>query len=149
MYNEGMKLFRLSEKMTASPQLEIKDLNKLKKNGADIVVCNRPDNESPEQVQFIDIATAAELLGITPIEISFKPDEQTLKDVIAFEELLYSNRKVHAYCRTANRSISLWAAASVKAGSRPDQILKIAGIHGIHVFNAIAPYLKDSSLRKL
>ena len=149
MYNEGMKLFRLSEKMTASPQLEIKDLNKLKKNGVNIVVCNRPDNESPEQAQFIDIATAAELLGITPIEISFKPDEQTLEDVIAFEELLYSNKKVHAYCRTANRSISLWAAASVKAGSRPDQILKIAGIHGINVFNAIAPYLKDSSHRKL
>lgn len=148
MYNRAMKLFRLSETLTASSQLVIKDLNELKRSGVDIVVCNRPDNESPEQALFVDIATAAELLGITPIEISFKPDEQTLKDVITFEKLLYSNKKVHAYCRTANRSISLWAAASVKAGKRPDQILKIAKIHGIDVLNAITPYLRNSSLRK-
>lgn len=148
MYNSEMKIFRLSETLTTSPQLIIKDLSVLKKNDVDIVVCNRPDHESPEQTRFIDIATAAELLGMTPIDIPFEPDGQTLEDVIAFEKILRSNRKVHAYCRSANRSISLWAAASVKAGSCPDQILKIAKIHGIDVLTAIKPYLSNSSLRK-
>ena len=119
-----MELYRLSATITVSSQLVVKDLEELKKNGVDILVCNRPDNESPEQPRFENIATAAKHMGITPINISFKPDNQTEQDVIAFEKILNSNKKVHAFCRTGNRSITLWAAASVRTGSCPNQILK-------------------------
>lgn len=92
--------------MTVSSRPVLEDLNELK-NGVNIVVYHRPDDEGPKRSQFIDIATAAELLGITSIEISFKPDQQTMKDVIALEKLLYGNRKIHAYYQKASRSISL------------------------------------------
>ena len=145
MYNSRMELYRLSATITVSSQLVVKDLDEIKKNGVDILVCNRPDNESPEQPRFENIATAAKHMGITPINISFKPDNQTEQDVIAFEKILNSNKKVHAFCRTGNRSITLWAAASVRTGSCPNQILKITKTYGINPLNAIMPYLKNSS----
>ena len=92
MYNSRMELYRLSATITVSSQLVVKDLDELKKNGVDILVCNRPDNESPEQPRFENIAAAAKHMGITPINISFKPDNQTEQDVIAFEKILNSNK---------------------------------------------------------
>ena len=143
MYNKRMKILRLSEKLTVSSQLEVKDLDELKQNGVQIIVCNRPDNEDNEQTPFAKIAAAAALLNITPINIPFKSDKHTQRDVIAFNKVLQSNKKIHTYCRTGKRSIALWAAASVKTEKYPEKVLKSAKELGVDSLKAIAPYLKN------
>lgn len=106
-----MKITRLSPLMTISGQVTTTDLPALVEQGVDILVCNRPDNESIDQPDFSEISSHAEELGIGAMHLPFSAGNPDAEHIQSFIELLNSGKKIHAYCRTGNRSNILWNAA--------------------------------------
>ena len=145
-----MRIMTLNTTLTVSAQVEIEELAELKANGVTSLVCNRPDGESQDQVAFETLSAAAEALGITVVNLPFKSGEQTDAQVQKFADLLdeaqAKSEKVHAYCRTGNRSTCLWSAAAVSRGASAQEVLATAKEVGFDVSDAVKPYVKDNEL---
>ena len=145
-----MRIMTLNTTLTVSAQVEIEELAELKTNGVTSLVCNRPDGESQDQVAFETLSAAAEALGITVINLPFKSGEQTDAQVQIFADLLdevqAKGEKVHAYCRTGNRSTCLWSAAAVSRGASAQEVLATAKEVGFDVSDAVKPYATDKEL---
>lgn len=145
-----MRIMTLSDTLTVSSQLQSADLEQLRSNGVTILVCNRPDGESQDQPSIEVLTKAAEKLGIEVIAMPFRSGEQTAKQVTEFAQLLRSahidGKKVHAFCRTGNRSTCLWAAVSVSEGVPVEQVIEKAKDCGFDVSESIKPYIGDTPL---
>jgi sulfide:quinone oxidoreductase len=107
-----MNIETVTDQLSVSEQIQVADVKTLADLGVEILVCNRPDNEADDQTSFADIANAAEALGIKAVSIPFKPNEMTPQDSQAFAELLKNHGRMHAYCRTGNRSKMIFTAAT-------------------------------------
>ena len=142
-----MRILKLDSTLTASAQVEREDLQTLKAQGVSLLVCNRPDGEADDQTAFTELAAQAKELGIDTLSIPFKPGQQTPEQVTEFTKLLAKaelhDQKVHAFCRTGNRSTCLWSAAKVSQGADAESILATAKEAGFDVSEAIKPYLGE------
>lgn len=103
-----MNILSLSEQVSISNQIEVVDLDTLLNNDIEILICNRHDNEAQDQTNFDVIASEAKKIGITAIHLPFMATDLTQETINRFKELLASNKKIHAYCRTGNRCQLLW-----------------------------------------
>jgi uncharacterized protein (TIGR01244 family) len=113
---------QLDERTSVSGQIQPADVARLKASGVSMIVCNRPDGEEPGQSTAAEIEQAATSAGIdfrhVPIVRGIGPS-----DVDAMQEALEAARgKVHAYCRTGNRSSLVWAVARRSQGATVDEI---------------------------
>ena len=98
---------------STSGQVAPGDMAGLKAAGYSDVICNRPDNEEPGQTPFAAIRAAAEAAGLKAHHIPIKPGQATGADVAAFAAALNgATGKVHAYCRSGARALSLYQAAT-------------------------------------
>lgn len=145
-----MRIMSLSDTLTVSAQVQILDLEYLRDNGVSILVCNRPDAESQDQPSVEELTQTAQKLGIRVISLPFRFGEQTDAQVMELAQLLNAaqaaGEKIHAYCRTGNRSTCLWAAASVSHGDPVAQVLATAKEFGFDVTEAIKPYSGDATV---
>ncbi len=101
----------LDDQISVSGQIVADDLDVLVKAGVEVVVCNRPDNESADQTPFSQIEQAAQAKGLQIVNIPFAGGQMQLAQVEEFASLMATGKRIHAYCRTGNRSSQLWAAA--------------------------------------
>lgn len=105
-----MEIKPLDQRLSVSGQLLTADLADLAAQGINTVICNRPDGEASDQINFAEIAEAAEQHGISAHYLPITPGRVNDKDAIAFSALLAAtDGRVHAYCRSGMRSTSLWA----------------------------------------
>ena len=145
-----MRIMTINDTLTVSAQVELEDLAELKAAGVTMIVCNRPDGEAQDQVSFDALSAAAEELGMTMVNIPFKAGEQSREQVEEFAQLLTKsteeNEKLHAFCRTGNRSTCLWSAASVSRGMDAQEILEKAKEIGFDVSEAIKPYAGEITM---
>jgi uncharacterized protein (TIGR01244 family) len=111
-----MEKIIVNDRVSVSGQIELDDVEALAKDGVEILLCNRPDDESNGQPRFRDIASKAELFGIIALYIPFKSGEMQPEHIEEMALLLESGKHVHAYCRTGNRSLNLYASASAQNG---------------------------------
>ncbi len=107
-----MDITVLDRQVSVSGQITIEDVAMLVESGVDILVCNRPDNESEDQTPFNDIEAIARSKGIAMVNIAFSGGQMRPEQAEAFAELLSSGKRIHAYCRTGNRSTQIWKAAT-------------------------------------
>ncbi len=113
---------KLDERTTVSGQIQPADVDRLKSSGVRMIICNRPDGEDPGQPTAAEIGRAAEHAGIEfrhiPISRGIGPS-----DVEAMEEAIdAAPGKIHAYCRSGNRSSLVWALARSSQGASIDDI---------------------------
>ena len=107
-----MNLTRLSDGVFASPQLLPRDLAELAGRGFKGVINNRPDGEAPEQPRSIEVEAEARRHGLAYWHIPIVPGQATERDVQAFARAVgEAGGPVVAFCRTGNRSASLWKSA--------------------------------------
>lgn len=132
-----MDIKTLDQQVSVSEQIALRDVSSLAASGVNLLVCNRPDGEAADQPTFADIAAAAEKLGITAVNMPFKPGEMTPAQRDEFVALLNTHRKIHAFCRTGNRSSMLWAAARKALGAAPEEIATQAKAAGFDVSAAL------------
>ncbi len=109
-----MSLKYISENFYVTEQISVEDLIRIQEHGIKNIICNRPDQEVSEQLQFESIKSEAEKLGITcyylPMtDLTVSP--QLSQD---FKKLLESfDGSTLAYCRSGRRSSILWSAAQL------------------------------------
>lgn len=145
-----MRTMTLDDTLTVSAQVELQDLETLKEGGVTTIICNRPDGEAQDQVSYDALAARASELGLTMIKLAFKAGEQSAEQVEEFADLLKraanNGEKLHAYCRTGNRSTCLWSAASVSRGASAETVLATGKEAGFDVSAAIKPYVGEERM---
>ncbi len=115
-----MKISQLSDQSSVSEQITEADVDQLASLGVKTLICNRPDNEAADQTAFAEIAQRAEALGIKAVSIAFTGTQMSDRQVSELATILADNQRVHAYCRTGNRSTKIWQAVQALT-EQPDQ----------------------------
>lgn len=106
-----MEIKTITTSYSVSDQITAEDVAKLVEQGVELLVCNRPDGEAEGQPTFAEIAAVAEAAGLEAVHIPFVGGAMKPEHVEAFLPVLKSGKKIHAYCRTGNRSSIIYGAA--------------------------------------
>lgn len=115
---------QLTTSLFVSQAINVEDVKTLAKQGIKAIICNRPDDESPEQTPFRDIEKAANEYGITTHFLPVIVGQISLEQVMTMARLVQSESEpTLAYCRTGTRSTTLWACGQVKNGADLVEIL--------------------------
>lgn len=113
-----MSFFRLTDKLYISPQPNRNDAAEAAKLGITGVICNRPDQEEPDQPTFTEVSSWFAESGIR--NLTHQPvvgPQITESDAEAFAQTLSSHDgPVLAYCRTGTRCSLLWAMHQAAQG---------------------------------
>lgn len=125
---------KLTDDVYASPQIGLAEIEEARALGIALIVNNRPEGESDDQVPGDEIAAAAAAAGIDYVAIPVTHAGFAEHQVTAMvDALARSKGKVLAYCRSGTRSTLLWALAGAKAGEDPDQLAGQAASAGYDV----------------
>ena len=128
-----MKIYKVNDQFSFSAQLEERDLETLADSGVQVIVCNRPDGESADQPTFSELAKAAEKSGMQAELIDFNTGQMQQEHIDRFRPFLAGDNRIHAYCRTGNRSFNLYAATAAAMGVERGELLAQAKQAGIDI----------------
>lgn len=111
---------QLNDQFSVSDQITVEDLAEIAQHDVQLLVCNRPDDEEPNQPKFADIQQAAQTLGIeaTLLDFASYHIEDDNRDKLI--ELMEKGQKTHLYCRTGARSTRLWRSTVALTMSHPE-----------------------------
>lgn len=115
-----MKTINLDNQVSVSDQITSADIKELKAAGVEAIVCNRPDGESTGQPTIAEIAAVATKEGLEFHEIAFEAGKLTADHQARFLQVLKSNKRIHAYCRSGARSKQLYQATIAADGADKD-----------------------------
>jgi len=125
---------RLSDTMSASPQISIDDVAAAAAEGITLIINNRPDGEDDGQPAGAEIEAAARAAGIAYCAIPVSGGGFGEPQVNAMIEALQStDGPVLGYCRSGTRSTLLWSLAQAKLGRDPDEIAAAARAGGYDI----------------
>ena len=125
---------KLSDSVSASPQIGLAEVTAAAAQGFALIVNNRPDGESDDQVAGAEIEAAAKAAGLGYIAIPVTHAGFSEAQVSAMAAALaQADGPVLAYCRSGTRSTLLWALAEAKAGAEPDRIAEAAAQAGYDI----------------
>lgn len=97
-----------SRQISLSGQLSVDDIKTLAEQGVKSIVNNRPDHEAPDQPTSEQIAAACQAHNIAYQHIAFAGGAMEMAHVEAFADFFnHSQRPLHMFCRTGNRSNAL------------------------------------------
>lgn len=129
-----MSFRRLSGAMLASPQIAIEDVAAAKDAGVTLIVNNRPEGESEDQVPGAEIEAAAREAGIDYLAIPIGHSGFSQPQVAALADALdKAEGPVLGYCRSGTRSTLLWALAQASRGEDPEELAQAAAQAGYDV----------------
>lgn len=123
-----MAIHQISDNLYVAPQLTQTDVSDASKLGIKAVICNRPDNEEPNQPTFSEVQQWLTSVGINQsVQQPVVASTINGNDVEQFQQLLQSLPKpVLAYCRTGTRSSLLWGFNQVKNGKKTSDVITAA-----------------------
>lgn len=138
---------KLTDKVYASPQIELGDVARAAEEGFTLIINNRPEDESPDQVPGEAIEAAARAAGLDYVAIPVTHAGFSEPQVAAMADALAGDGKVLAYCRSGTRSTLLWTLAEASRGVSPDQLAEAAAGAGYDIgpVRAIADMLAARS----
>lgn len=125
---------KIEDGLYASPQIGLAEVDEARAMGIALIVNNRPEDESPDQVPGPEIEAAARAAGIDYVAIPVTHAGFSEPQVEAMARALAgAGGPVLAYCRSGTRSTLLWALARAAAGGDPDTIAAAAAQGGYDV----------------
>ncbi len=102
----------LTPEFAVSPQISPEDVTVLAEQGFKVVICNRPDGETPGQTPFAEIQKLCLDQGLAFHYLPMITREDALAHVPKLQQIMAQQPgKVFAYCRSGTRSSILWQAA--------------------------------------
>ena len=125
---------QIAEQVFASPQIGLAEVEQAQALGITLIINNRPEDESPDQVPGPAIEAAARAAGIDYVAIPVthagfsEPQVQAMASALAG-----AAGPVLAYCRSGTRSTRLWARARASQGASPDDLAAAAAAAGYDV----------------
>ena len=128
-------MFRqLSPRVFASPQIGLAEGAEAQAQGIGLIINNRPEGESEDQVSGAEIEAAARAAGLAYVAIPVTHAGFSQPQVTAMTAALAStDGPVLAYCRSGTRSTLLWALAEASRGESPDALASAAAAAGYDV----------------
>ena len=75
-----------------------------------MIICNRPDDEEPNQPSMDAIEAACNLAGVQFVRYPVNAMSFPGDDLDAMDEAMNGDAKALAYCRSGARSTNLWVA---------------------------------------
>ena len=128
-------MFRsLTSDIIVSPQIGVDAVAEAKDLGVALIINNRPEGESEDQILGADIEAAARAAGLDYVAIPITHSGFSEPQVNAMAEALAGAKgKVLAYCRSGTRSTLLWALAESAQGGDPDALTNMAAKAGYDV----------------
>ena len=118
---------RLSDSVMASPQISLGDIDAAHGHGVSLIICNRPDDEDPGQLNSAAVRQAAVDKGIDYLWVPVSGGQFSMAQIRQMAEALSAAEgTVLAYCRSGTRSTLLWALAEASIGGDPDQLARQA-----------------------
>lgn len=125
---------KLTDSIHASPQITIDDVAEAAAMGVKLIINNRPEGESDDQVPGPDIEAAARVAGIDYVAIPVTHAGFSEPQVVAMAKALDGAQgPVLAYCRSGTRSTLLWALSEASQGGDPDALTNMAAKAGYDV----------------
>lgn len=125
---------KLTETVFASPQIGLAEVAAAKEQGIVLIVNNRPEGESDDQVAGDVIAAAARTAGIDYVAIPITHAGFSEPQVQAMVQALATAQgPVLAYCRSGTRSTLLWALAEASQGGNSADIAAKAAQAGYDI----------------
>ena len=128
-------MFRsVTNDLMVSPQIGLDAVAEAKALGVTLIINNRPEGESEDQVPGADIEAAAHAAGLEYVAIPITHSGFSQPQVEAMVAALQgADGKVLAYCRSGTRSTLLWALAESAQGGDPDSLTNMAAKAGYDV----------------
>ena len=128
-------MFRtLTNDIFVAPQIGVDAVAEAKDLGVALIINNRPEGESEDQIPGADIEAAARAAGLDYVAIPITHSGFSEPQVNAMAEALAGAKgKVLAYCRSGTRSTLLWALAESAQGGDPDALTNMAAKAGYDV----------------
>lgn len=102
---------QIAEHYWVSPQIDQAQVAQAAQMGYQVIVCNRPDGESEDQIPSQTIAAAAKEHNIEFFYLPMNGPVYTEAYIEQIQSILGQQKKVLAYCRSGNRSSVLFNAA--------------------------------------
>ena len=125
---------KLTDSVHASPQITLDDVAEAAAMGVKLIINNRPEGESDDQVPGADIEAAARAAGIDYVAIPVTHAGFSEPQVVAMAKALDGAQgPVLAYCRSGTRSTLLWALSEASQGGDPDALTNMAAKAGYDV----------------
>ncbi|WP_321909891.1 TIGR01244 family sulfur transferase [Paraburkholderia sp. J11-2] len=116
-----MEFRRLTDDLSVSPQITVKDLAAVRAAGYRAIICNRPDGEGADQPTFVEIERAARERGIAAFYLPVESGKVSDDDSVKFGDLMRKlDKPVLAYCRTGMRAATLWGLSEAPSKPLPD-----------------------------
>ncbi len=126
-----MDVKQISENFAVSEQIQPDDLPALAAMGFRSIICNRPDGESPDQPTVVEIERAAEAAGLACRYLPVISGKVADYDITEFaRDLEDLPAPVLAFCRTGNRSMTLWSLVEARRGTGVEALIKHASESG-------------------
>ena len=125
---------KLTDSIYASPQISLEDVAEAAAMGVKLIINNRPEGESDDQVPGAEIEAAARTAGIDYVAIPVTHAGFSEPQVAAMAKALDGAAgPVLAYCRSGTRSTLLWALSEASQGGDPDALTNMAAKAGYDV----------------
>ena len=125
---------KIADTVYASPQIGLAEVAAARDAGISLIINNRPEDESPDQVPGEEIEAAARNAGMAyvaiPVTHAGFSEPQVAAMAAALDE---APGPVLAYCRSGTRSTLLWALARASQGASPDELAAAAAAAGYDV----------------
>lgn len=108
-----MKLAVLTPSVTALAQPSVDEISKLADRGYRSIISSRPENETEDQPQWLDLKAAAAAHGMDAVQIPVVMGQISDEQVNAFRESLERLPKpIAVFCRSGTRAALMWALAN-------------------------------------
>ena len=125
---------KLTDSIHASPQITLEDVAEAAAMGVKLIINNRPEGESDDQVPGPEIEAAARAAGIDYVAIPVTHAGFSEPQVVAMAKAIdKAQGPVLAYCRSGTRSTLLWALSEASQGGDPDALTNMAAKAGYDV----------------
>lgn len=121
----------LTDDILVAPQISVADIEEAKALGVTLVINNRPDHESPDQPEGMEIEAATRAAGMDYVAIPVTHSGFALWQLDEMDKALAGAQgKVLAFCRSGTRSTLLWALSRARAGENCDKLSATAAKAG-------------------
>jgi uncharacterized protein (TIGR01244 family) len=124
----------LTDGIFVAPQISESDVTSAAAAGIKLIINNRPEGESDDQIPGPVIEAAARALGLDYVAIPINHSGFSQPQVQAMAQALDGEEgAVLAYCRSGTRSTLLWALAEASQGGDISELSALADDAGYDV----------------
>jgi uncharacterized protein (TIGR01244 family) len=111
------------------------DIEEVAKGGINLIINNRPDGESPDQMSSAEIEAEARALGMDYVHIPVMPAKITDDQITAMVEAIKrgGDGYILVTCRTGMRAMIMYALAQSKIGVNSEPMIASAKAMGFDI----------------